>query len=412
VNKLDFYMFHLMPYPFIPPGEEIESTWVNLPNSHYDPKIGHKLYNEYLEQLILGEKLGYDGVCVNEHHQNAYGTMPSPDIMASFVVARTQRIPVGIIGNALPLHANPIRVAEEIAMLDVISGGRIISGFVRGTGMEYYSYAANPSYSQERFWEAHDLIIKAWTHEGPFDWQGKHFHLPYVNPWPRPLQQPHPPVWLPGSGSAETVKKAAERRYPFMMVFAPQWFTKMNYDMYRRSAEEAKPHFMWLFQNGLKIPPYHWFPPGYTSKKSFANMLGAKVKHNIKDHWELTYEELLEERYIVVGSPDTVIERLTEFTDDLGAGIVLGAGGHIGSMPDWMVRKNLQIMAEEVIPHFREPDGKPTWAKQDPLGAATVTEQAATVQTPERAPLVHLDGDGLVDARTAYLPELEVEAKT
>ena len=85
MNKLDFYLFHLMPYPYIPPGEEIESTWVTLPNSHYDPKVGHRLYNEYLEQLIAGERLGYDGVCVNEHHQNAYGTMPSPDIMAAYL---------------------------------------------------------------------------------------------------------------------------------------------------------------------------------------------------------------------------------------------------------------------------------------------------------------------------------------
>ena len=99
-------------------------------------------------------------------------------------------------------------------MLDVISGGRIISGFVRGTGMEYYSYGANPSYSQERFWEAHDLIIKAWTEPGPFDWEGKHFHLPYVNPWPRPLQKPHPPVWLPGSGSLETVQEGGEAPLP------------------------------------------------------------------------------------------------------------------------------------------------------------------------------------------------------
>ena len=136
--------------------------------------------------------------------------MPSPDIMAAYLIAKTDRIPIGIIGNALPLHSNPIRVAEEVAMLDVISGGRIISGFVRGTGMEYHSYGANPSYSQERFWEAHDLIIKAWTEPGPFAWEGKHFHLPYVNPWPLPLRKPHPPVWLPGSGSLETVRKAAK----------------------------------------------------------------------------------------------------------------------------------------------------------------------------------------------------------
>ena len=254
-----------------------------------------------------------------------------------------------------------------------------------------------------------------------------------MNPWPRPLQQPHPPVWLPGSGSMETIKKAAERRYPFMMVFAPQWFTKVNYDMYRRAAEEAgyeaspkqlaaaiptyvaeteeqahreaKPHIMWLFQNGLKIPPYHWFPPGYTSKKSFAGMLGAKFKHNIKDHFDMTYEELLEERYIIVGSPETVIERLTEFTDDLGAGIVLGAGGHMGSMPHWLVMKNTQMMAEEVIPHFREPDGKPSWMRDDPLGPGTLTEHAATVERPELQPVARLNGS-LVETQRAYLEEM------
>ena len=170
---------------------------------------------------MLAEKLGYDGTCVNEHHQNAYGTMPDPNVMGSQIVARTSKIPVGIIGNALPLHDNPVRVAESVAMLDVLSEGRIISGFVRGTGMEYHSMRANPAYSRERFWEAHDLILKAWTDDGPFAWKGKHYDIPYVNPWPRPYQQPHPPIWLPGTGSVETITEAAKRRYPFMMVFAP-----------------------------------------------------------------------------------------------------------------------------------------------------------------------------------------------
>jgi len=91
--------------------------------------------------------------------------MPDPNVMASHIVARTKNIRVGIIGNALPLHGNPLRVAESVAMLDVISGGRIISGFVRGTGMEYHSMRSNPATSRERFWEAHDLIIKAWTED-------------------------------------------------------------------------------------------------------------------------------------------------------------------------------------------------------------------------------------------------------
>ena len=107
MNEMQFFHFGLMPYPFIPPGSEIESTWVTLSNAHYDPKVGARLYQEYLSQAVLAEKLGYDGTCVNEHHQNAYGTMPDPNVMGSQIVARTSKIPVGIIGNALPLHDNP-----------------------------------------------------------------------------------------------------------------------------------------------------------------------------------------------------------------------------------------------------------------------------------------------------------------
>ena len=148
MNEMQFFHFGLMPYPFIPSGSEIESTWVTLSNAHYDPKVGARLYKEYLDQAVLAEKLGYDGTCVNEHHQNAYGTMPDPNVMGSQIVARTSKIPVGIIGNALPLHSNPVRVSEAVAMLDVLSEGRIISGFVRGTGMEYHSMRANPAYSR------------------------------------------------------------------------------------------------------------------------------------------------------------------------------------------------------------------------------------------------------------------------
>ena len=240
MNKLEFYAFHLMPYPYIPPGEEIESTWVTLSNSHYDPKVGHRLYNEYLEQLIAAEQLGYDGVCVNEHHQNAYGTMPEPEHHGRRTSSRrTERIPIGIIGNALPLHGEPgaRRGGGRDARRDLGRAHHLRLRARHGHGVPLLR--RQPELLAERFWEAHDLIIKAWTEPGPFEWQGKHFHLPYVNPWPRPLQQPHPPVWLPGSGSLETIDKAAKRRYPFMMVFAPQWFTKVNYDMYRQAAEES-----------------------------------------------------------------------------------------------------------------------------------------------------------------------------
>src|SRR5436305_5778270 len=390
MKELQFFHFGLMPYPHIPPPEEYESTWVTLSNKHYDPVEGHRLYNEYLDQSVLAEKLGYDGTCVNEHHQNAYGTMPDPNVMASHIVARTEKIRVGIIGNALPLHENPLRVAESVAMLDVISGGRIISGFVRGTGMEYFSYNVNPTISRERMDEAHDLIIQAWTRPGPFAFEGEHYNYRYVNIWPRPIQQP-PPIWLPGTASMETIDFAARHKYPYMTVFMPMEQRKRAYEMYRRLAEEkygyeAKPeqlafctpvyvaetddiamkeaekYVMWLFNKGLKFRPEFFVPPGYMSVRSLKAMLESGTFGR-----QSSFQELIDTGVIIVGSVDTVIEKLSYYTDVLNAGMLV-SGGHVGDIPDYLVLKNQTLMAKEVMPHFRE---KPVQAEPQPVEIST-----------------------------------------
>ena len=203
-----YYFFHLMSWPYLPPdfAEKYDSAWVWCPNSLYDPVKGHDLYREYLDTLVLAEKLGFDGVCVNEHHQNAYGLMPSPNLIAAALTQRTSRMKLAVIGNALPLYNPPLRVAEEFAMLDVMSNGRLVAGMVVGGGPEYYSSQINPTHAREKFKEALALILKAWTTPGPFLWDSKHYFYRYVNPWPRPLQQPHPPIWIPGIGSAETIE--------------------------------------------------------------------------------------------------------------------------------------------------------------------------------------------------------------
>src|SRR5258708_18236888 len=197
MNKLTFHYFNLMPWPYLPADfdEKYDSAWVTLPNSIYDPIKGHAKYNRYLDEIERADKLGWDSVIVNEHHQNAYGTMPSPNIMAAALTQRVKRAKIGIVGNALPLHDDPLRVAEEIAMLDVLSGGRIISRFVRGTGMEYFSYNVNPTVSPERMDEAPYPIIPAWTPPRPLSFQGEDYKYPHVNIFPRPL--PHPPPISP-----------------------------------------------------------------------------------------------------------------------------------------------------------------------------------------------------------------------
>ncbi len=189
-----FVCFHFMPWPHLPADFEqrYESAWLTLPNSLYDPARGRVLYNEYLDQLTLAETLGFDAVGVNEHHQNAYGLMPSPNIIAACLAQRTSRVKILILGNALPLYDHPLRVAEELAMLDVLSGGRIIAGMVVGLGVEAYTYEVNPTFFRERYREAHDLIVEAWTRPGPFHFEGKHYDFRFVNVWPRPLQAAPP----------------------------------------------------------------------------------------------------------------------------------------------------------------------------------------------------------------------------
>src|SRR4051812_14272582 len=147
-TPMEFYLFHLMPWPYLPDDfdERYSSAWVTCPNSLYDPVQGQALYNRYLDELELGEQLGFDGVCVNEHHQTSYGLMPAPNIIAATLARRTSRIKIALMGNAVPLRDHPLRIAEEVAMLDVITGGRIISGFVRGIGCEYYSFGVNPAH--------------------------------------------------------------------------------------------------------------------------------------------------------------------------------------------------------------------------------------------------------------------------
>jgi len=149
---MKFHFFHLMPYPELPADfrEKNRSVWVDVPSSLFDPAVGHRAYNEYLDELEYAASVGFDGICVNEHHQNCYGTMPSPNVMAAMLVRRTTRARIAILGNGLPLRENPLRIAEEIAMLDVVSGGRIVSGFVRGIGAEAEDHRYAPG-SQRRW---------------------------------------------------------------------------------------------------------------------------------------------------------------------------------------------------------------------------------------------------------------------
>jgi len=381
-DRMQVYCFHLMPWAYLPEdfAQKHNSAWVTAPNSFYDPELGHPLYNRYLDELELADQLGFDGVCVNEHHQTAYGGMPSPNIMAACLARRTKQAKLVILGNVLPLYDHPQRVAEEIAMLDVITKGRVISGMVVGTGMEYFSYRINPTYARERFHEAHDLIIKAWTTEGPFSWDGSHYRFRYVNIWPRPYQKPHPPIWIPGFGSSETMEWVARQKYTYMVLptLAPfelrrqaaeyfsQCCAKSGYtvrhdqigwgigiyvsDTDEQAQREYEPHYWYYAKNLLKTTPQQALPPGHTSLASVTGMMKRRLESRPSNL--STWKEVDEAGYVIVGSPETVRQRLEDYAQRVGFGLLI-ANFSVGNAPREYTEKSMRLFAEKVMPKLR-----------------------------------------------------------
>jgi alkanesulfonate monooxygenase SsuD/methylene tetrahydromethanopterin reductase-like flavin-dependent oxidoreductase (luciferase family) len=380
------FFFHLMPYANLDLSytERHNSSWVTLPNSYFDPAVGTQLYRRYVGELELADELGFDGICVNEHHQNAYGLMPAPNLIAASLARTTRQAKIAVLGRALPLANNPVNIAEEFAMLDQMSGGRLITGFVRGIGAEYYSNAINPTLSHERFHEAHDLILRAWTETGPFRFHGRHYKLDYVNLWPRPLQQPHPPVWIPSQGSAETVLWAAAslRRYTYLQTFSPVKSAQKAFDLYREVAaregydatpdhlgwaiptyvaetdeiawREFKPHVEAFFTKFLRMPIEMRLPPGYSSIASTKSLIQNKFAMRASAQ---TIDALVDLGMVVVGSAATVRETLTAYARELGVGNLI-AMLQVATLPADLTEKNLRLFARDVMPYLREVDAR------------------------------------------------------
>ena len=379
---MQFTCFHLMPYRPLDMVErqKYRAAWVVLPNDLYDSELGAQQYDSYLDQLVYSEKLGFDVIGVNEHHQTAYGMMPAPNLIASALIQRTSKIKIAIIGRALPLTNNPMYIAEEFAMLDTLSRGRIIAGFVRGIGTEYHATGINPAFSHERFQEAHDIIVQAWTKPGPFSFEGEHYNLRYVNLWPKTFQRPHPPIWIPSQGSAETVKWAAapERKYPFLVTFSSHELVKRYLTNYRDAArdygyEAAGSQLGWavpvyiadtdekardeagyaietLFNDFLASPWEMLLPPGYTSLSSMKNTMRNRGQLGITKR--LTADELIASGTAVIGSPKTVREQIRKMHDATGLENLVPML-QFGVLDDVKTKRNMERFAAEVMPHFR-----------------------------------------------------------
>lgn len=431
MQDTEFYVHLDGAYPHVPHARERKSNFVDLSNKYYDSTVGQRVMEDQLETGVLLEQLGFDGVILTEQHNGPIGMFGNPFIAGAWMAARTSRLKIAINGALLNGYRNPVRMAEEIAALDTLSKGRLVVGLPMGHGMQHHSTGVmNPAETRERFREAHDLLFRALTEIGPFEYRGEYFHIPYVNLWPRPLQTPHPPVWVPGGGSVETLELIAKYKYTYQAVLSAPSVMQRNIEKLRGFAEgngyeldrkqvvavinvhvaetdrqarlEVEAHDLWMYQNFYKSPAHDNFPPGYVSPTSLRGALSGGYRSKPLD--QLSFDELVENRWAIAGSPTTVAEKLQETLDFYGAGRVV-LDFNVGTKHRWLAQKNLYLFAEEVLPLLREGGIPPSRSEKLP-GYDTVSEYGArTLKNEPIRPVAEIDGE-YFEVRKAHIEEL------
>ena len=326
--------------------------------------------------------------------------MPSPNMIAAALTQRTSTAKICVLGNLIPLHGNPMRIAEEYAMLDNMSGGRLIAGFAVGSGPEAFTYNVPQPQARERFWEGLDLIVRAWTEDGPFEHEGRNYPLRYVNPWPKPKQTPHPPVWVPGGMSVDTMHQLAKRGYDYFLSLrthgrVTQQAVKRFADALETHGDKYQPYRMGLLmsvyvaetdeQAREEAEEGVWYflrymLKGHLRREGRQFTFGPGINSQSVDTWERylqnndpsspllgdlqNWDEVEAAGAIIVGSPETVRKRLWDLLEMTEVGNLL-IQFHLGNMPDHLVRKSMKLFAEQVAPALKR-DSTELFARKYP----------------------------------------------
>jgi alkanesulfonate monooxygenase SsuD/methylene tetrahydromethanopterin reductase-like flavin-dependent oxidoreductase (luciferase family) len=372
----EFKAERFMPYP--------------LPGSHFVPEIAARSYEQHLAVWEEMDRLGYDGVGLNEHHTTPHGLMNSPNLMAAAAAQRTKRLKFFILGNLLPLH-NPLRIAEELAMVDLLSRGRIMAGFARGVPREYKVYDVPMRESRARFDEALDVILKAWTQD-VFSHQGQYWSYKDIAIWPRPYQQPHPPVWIPFTGSRETIERAAAGNFGAaihhtnrgviddMIAYFAQALAQHGHrirceqlclladawvaDDAAHAIEEYAPYFLYfnqvLWHHGSSSPGQGASPAasGYVAASSHDYVrpenrpYAALDREKIRQTTRADVEAMVRSGELAFGSPKEVTERLIATAEHAGADSLL-LNLNLGALPHEQHLAQVRRFGREVLPRLQ-----------------------------------------------------------
>jgi alkanesulfonate monooxygenase SsuD/methylene tetrahydromethanopterin reductase-like flavin-dependent oxidoreductase (luciferase family) len=382
-------MFHLMPYRDLPADFEqrygsayIDPPWFEVA----DPDKVGQYYNATLDELLHAGKAGFHGLCTNQHHQNVYGFMANPSLLGSVLARGTAGSKTAIIqlGSTLPSTTPPTRIAEEYAILDCISGGRLVAGFPTGLPTDAtISNGVVPVEQRERYREALALVKKAWAAKETFAWNGKHYQLGMVNLWPRPIQQPHPPIWIPGSGISSTAEYVVSNDHCFCHLSYhgaknatytadrywelvgkkgrddnPHRYSFLQLIGVAETDAEAEevyaPHAEYFFRKLLHTPSYYQQIPGCLEYDALVQALtyNPRSGFNLRD---MRAKDFYENGFVIVGSPKTARDQLKEWMKRLRVGHLL-ALLHFGSMTTELCKRNIDLFAREVLP-----DLAPMW---------------------------------------------------
>jgi alkanesulfonate monooxygenase SsuD/methylene tetrahydromethanopterin reductase-like flavin-dependent oxidoreductase (luciferase family) len=327
--------------------------------------------NTSLDQFELADQLGFDWVSVAEHHFAPFSLTPNPMIMAGALTQRVKRAKIALLGASIPIN-NPVRVAEEFAMLDTITGGRIVAGMLRGTPNEYVTYNINPAESRARFEEAMSLIKTAWTQTEPFGWQGRYYQYKSVSLWPRVVQKPHPKIYMSGS-SPESAEFAAKNRIGlgFAVTSVPQAKIAADYfrEQCRRFGYEPDPEDI-IYRVGVHVGetddsalddftrataggPKGSLTMANRALESAVAATGYYGRDVDSQRGRLMpggLRERIDEGRILLGGPASVIKQIEKIRRDLGAGVLdLTVTHQMGAKTN----RSIELIAEKILPTIR-----------------------------------------------------------
>ncbi len=393
------FVFDLLAY-----GENLDhiKQGVELPyplsQKHFKADVAVRTYAEHLAAWEELDRLGYDGVGFNEHHCSPYGLMNSPNLMASAAAQRTKKLKLLIYGNLLPLH-EPLRLAEELAMLDCLSEGRIISGFARGIPREYQVHNVPLSESRERFEEAYEIVTRAWT-EDVFSYSGKFWSYKDVALWPRPVQKPHPPVMIPIVGSQESIEFAGRHNIGITPGLAGGGLRDDIIRHYAKSLKAAghriTPDHLSLALNAYvadskeqavkEVAPYHLyfnrtlFSHGSFTETAAQRQAGYVGQHSTdyvrpenqraaallrEDFRNSTFEGFQRQaENLPYGTASEVAERIIAQAEHAGANMVQ-IGLNRGAMPHDMFIEQIRRFAAGVLPRLQAHEVKRVRAAEE-----------------------------------------------